>query len=146
MRFSVMCLQLCANQANSPKKTQGVRIDAVRGVVHLLCTQLGHMRHHCAKGGWEHGLALYPVSSPIRRSWIHCINLLIQDLQTHFAEGEWVDTEGLESWVEASSCSCEWVFSFVTASDCGQSMLQMCEMLWVRCNGVAVEDWCPANV
>ena len=57
-----------------------------------------------------------------------------------------MDTEGLELWVEASSCSCERVFSFVTASDCGQSTLQMCETLWVRCNGVAVEDWCPTNI
>ena len=52
----------------------------------------------------------------------------------------------LESWVEASSRSCERVFSYVTATDFGQSTERMCETLWVRCNGEAPEDWGPFEV
>ena len=36
----------------------------------------------------------------------------------------------VEDWVEASSCSCERVFSYVMATDFGQSTERMCEMLW----------------
>ena len=52
----------------------------------------------------------------------------------------------MEDWVEASSCSCERVFSYVTATDFGQSTERMCETLWVRCNGEAPEDWGPFEV
>ena len=52
----------------------------------------------------------------------------------------------MESWVEASSCSCERVFSYVTTTDFGQSTERMCETLWVRCNGEAPEDWGPLEV
>ena len=52
----------------------------------------------------------------------------------------------MESWVEASSCSCERVFSYVTATDFGQSTERMCETLCVRCNGEAPEDWGPFEV
>ena len=52
----------------------------------------------------------------------------------------------VESWVEASSCSCERVFSYVTATDFGQSTERMCETLSVRCNGEAPEDWGPFEV
>ena len=68
------------------------------------------------------------------------------DLEKRFSEGEWVQAEGVEEWVEASSCSCERVFSYVTACDRGQTTERMCETLWVRCNGVEVEDWCPTEV
>ena len=52
----------------------------------------------------------------------------------------------MESWVEASSCSCERVFSYVTATDFGQSTECMSKTLWVRCNGEAPEDWGPFEV
>ena len=48
--------------------------------------------------------------------------------------------------MEASSCSCERVFSYVTATDFGQTTERMCETLWVRCNGEAPEDWGPFEV
>ena len=35
--------------------------------------------------------------------------------------GVWVQQEGLPDWIEALSCSCERVFSFVTSHDHGQS-------------------------
>ena len=50
--------------------------------------------------------------------------------------------EGLPNWIEASSCSCERVFSFVTSHDHGQSTQCMCEVLWIRCNGPCDEEWC----
>ena len=43
------------------------------------------------------------------------------------------------SWVEASSCFRQRVFSYVTATDYGQSTEHMCETLWVRCTGEAPE-------
>ena len=49
-------------------------------------------------------------------------------------------------WVEASSCSCERVFSYVMATGFGQSAERMCETSWVRCNGEAPEDWGPFEV
>ena len=48
--------------------------------------------------------------------------------------------------VEASSCSYERVFSYVTATDFGQSTERMCETPWVRCNREAPEDWGPFEV
>ena len=47
----------------------------------------------------------------------------------------------LEDWVEASSCSCERVFSYMTATHFGQSTERICETLLVRFNGEAPEDW-----
>ena len=58
---------------------------------------------------------------------------LIEDVQT-------------QDWVEASSCSCERVFKYVTATNFGQTTERMCETLWVRCNGEAPEDWGPFEV
>ena len=52
----------------------------------------------------------------------------------------------MESLVEASSCSCERVFSYATATDFGQSTERICETLWVRCNGEAPEDCGPFEV
>ena len=49
-------------------------------------------------------------------------------------------------WIEASSCSCECVFSFVTSHDHGQSTQHMCEVLCIRCNGPCVKEWCPGGV
>ena len=44
---------------------------------------------------------------------------MIEDVQTCFNEFEWVSSVPVESWVEASSCSCERVFSYVMATDLG---------------------------
>ena len=49
----------------------------------------------------------------------------------------------LEDWVEASSCSCERVFHYMTATDFGETTEPMCETLWVRSNGEAPKDWGP---
>ena len=35
------------------------------------------------------------------------------------------------------------MFSYLTATDFGQTTERMCETLWVRCNGEAPEDWGP---
>lgn len=61
----------------------------------------------------------------------------INYLNQAWGEEEW------EEWPEASSCSCERVFSYITASDYGQPTNIMTETLWVRvrCNGPAVEDF-----
>ena len=71
---------------------------------------------------------------------------LIEDVQTQFKVTEWDGSAKVEDSVEASSCSCERVFSYVTATDFGQSTERMCETLWVRCNGEAPEDWGPFEV
>ena len=71
---------------------------------------------------------------------------LIEDVQTHFNGIEWDGSATVEDWVEASSCSCERVFSYVTATDFGQSTERMCETLWVRCIGEAPQDWGPFEV
>ena len=67
-------------------------------------------------------------------------------MQTRFKRTEWDGSATVEDWVEASSCSCERVFSYVTATDFGQTTERMCETLWVRCNGKAPEDWGPFEV
>ena len=46
----------------------------------------------------------------------------------------------VKSGVEASLCSYERVFGFVTATDYGQTTDRMCEILWVRCNEEAPEE------
>ena len=58
----------------------------------------------------------------------------------------WVQQEGVPDWIEASSCSCERVFSFVTSHDHGQSTQRLCEVLWIQCNGPCVEEWYPGEV
>ena len=71
---------------------------------------------------------------------------LIQDVQTRFRGTEWDGSAKLEDWVEARLCSCQRVFSYVTATDFGQSTQRMCETLWVTCNGEAPKDWGPFEV
>ena len=65
----------------------------------------------------------------------------IEDVQTCFNGTQWDGSATVEVWVEASSCSCERVFSYMTAAGFGQSTDRMCEKLLVRCNGEAPEDW-----
>ena len=71
------------------------------------------------------------------------LRALIEDVQTRFNGSQWIGSAMVEDWVKASSCLCERLFSYVTATDFGQSTERMCEMLWVRCNGEAPEDWGP---
>ena len=74
------------------------------------------------------------------------LNALISDLQARFAEGNWVKTDGLPNFAEASSCSCERVFKYMTQADAGQPTHCMSDNLLVRCNGEAPADWCPVAV
>ena len=94
-----------------------------------------HTMRHVIPGGWEEGFGVEVGSSPIQGSRIKFLRTLIEELQKRFHESEWGGGVAPESWVEASSCSCERVFSDVTATDFGQSTDRMCETLWVRCNG-----------
>ena len=71
---------------------------------------------------------------------------LIEDVQKSLNECLCVGGVQVERWVEASSSFCERVFSYVTATDFGQSTERMCETLWVRCNGEAPKDWGPFEV
>ena len=41
---------------------------------------------------------------------------LVKDVQTRFNELKWFGSVPVEGWVEASSCLCERVLSYVTAS------------------------------
>uniref|UniRef100_A0A7S1HSV8 Uncharacterized protein n=1 Tax=Eutreptiella gymnastica TaxID=73025 RepID=A0A7S1HSV8_9EUGL len=118
---------------------KGVRRAVVKGLVNVLCTQLDFFNGSVLDGGWESRFAVHPQVSPIRGSRIIFLQLLISDLQTRFREGEWVDSAVPER-VEASSCSCERVFSYMVASEFAQNTMCMCEGLWVRCNGEDVED------
>ena len=85
-------------------------------------------------------------SSLIKGSRMKFLRSLIEDVQTRFNGTESDGSATVEDWVEASSCSCERVFSYVTATDFCQSTERMCETLWVRCNGEAPEDWGPFEV
>ena len=85
-------------------------------------------------------------SSVIKGSRMKFLRSLIEDVQARFKRAEWDGSANPEDWVEASSCSCERVFSYVTATDFGQTTERMCETLWVRCNGEAPEDWGPFEV
>ena len=109
--------------------------------MNVMCTQLMHTMRHVIPGGWEEGFGVEVGSNPIQGSRIKFLHTLIEDVQKCFNESKWGGGVALESWVEASSCSCERVFSYVTATDFGQSTERMCETLWVRCNGEAPEDW-----
>ena len=95
---------------------------------------------HVIPGGWEKGLGVEVGSSPIQGSRIEFLRTPIEDVQKRFNESEWGGGVAVETWVEASSCCCERVFSYVTATNFGQSTERMCETLWVRCNGEALED------
>ena len=74
------------------------------------------------------------------------LNALISDLQVWFAQGIRVNTDSLPDFAEASSCSCERVFSHMTQADAGQPTHFMSDNLLVWCTGEAPEDWCPAAV
>ena len=139
--FTIVCAGSKLVQAN-----RGVTIDAVRGLVNLMCSQLAHLRTHVLEGGWESRLCVDPAISPVRGSRACFLNALIADLQSRFAQGNWVNPDSLPDFAQASSCSCERVFSYMTQADAGQPAHFMSDNLLVRCNGEAPEDWCPAAV
>ena len=85
-------------------------------------------------------------SSLIKGSRMKFLRSLIEDVQTRFKGTEWDGGAQVEDWVEASSCSCDRVFSYVRATDFGQTTERMSETLWVRCNGEAPEDWGPWRI
>ena len=113
--FQVVCVTSKLFQSKS-----GVRIDAVRGAVNVLSSQLLHMTDHIVPGGWEEGLGVELAISPVRGSRASFLQALASDLQRRFAPGDWVQEDGVPDWVEASSCCCERVFSFDTQTDGGQ--------------------------
>ena len=76
---------------------------------------------------------------------MHFLQLLISELQACFVSGEWPDID-VPDWVEASSCWCQRVFSYMLACDFGQSTECKCEMLWVCSNGEDVEDYCTHEI
>ena len=111
--------------------------------MNVMCTQLLHTMRHVIP---EESLGVEVGSSPIKGSWMKFLRSLIQGVRTRFNGTRWGGSATVEDWVEASSCSCERVFSYVTVADFGQSTERMCETLWVRCNGEAPEDWGPFEV
>ena len=139
--FAVVCATSKKVQA-----TRGARVAAVQGLMNVMCTHLLHTMRHVIPGGWEESLGVDVGSSVIKGSRMNVLRSLIEDLQTGFKRAEWDGSANLEDWVEASSCSCERVFSYVTPTDFGQTTERMCETLWVRCNGEAPEDWGPFEV
>ena len=110
----------------------------VSGLVNVLSTHLDFLKGNVLEGGREAHFRVDPRISPMRGSRINFLPLLISDLQARFRSGEWADTD-VPDWVEASSCSCVRVFSYMLACDFGQSTEHMCEMLWVCCNGEDIE-------
>ena len=139
--FAVVCATSKKVQA-----TKGARVAAVQGLMNVMCTQLLHTMRHVIPGGWEESSGVDVRSSLIKGSRMKFLRSLIEDVQTRFKGTEWDGSATVEDWVEASSCSCERVFSYVTATDFGQTTERMCETLWVRCNGEAPEDWGPFEV
>ena len=117
--------------------TRGTQVDAVRG---LMCTQLLHTRNHVIPGESEESFGIEGGRSPIKGNLLKFLRTLVEYVRAYFNVFEWVGDVPKESWVEASSCLCERVFSHVTATVYGQSMERMCETLWVRCNGEATKD------
>ena len=98
------------------------------------------------RGAKSETLGVEVGSSLIKGSRVKFLRALIEDVQTRFTGSQCVGSAMVEDWVEASSCSCERVFSCVAATDFGQSTERMCETLWARCNGEAPQDWGPFEV
>ena len=139
--FAVVCAT-----SKKVQGTGGARVAAFQGLMNMMCTQLLHTMRHVIPRGWEESLGVEVGSSPIKGSRMKFLRSLIEDVQTRFNGTQGGGSATVEDWVEASSCSCETVFRYATATDFGQSTERMCEMLWVRCNGEAPEDWGPFEV
>ena len=115
------------------------------GVLSFLCIRTGYVSIPHTFGVQE-SFSVEVESSPIKGSRMTFLCTLIEDMQTRFNGFEWVGGVPVESWVEASSCSCERVFSYVRATDYGQSTERMCETLWARCDGEAPKNPGPFEV
>ena len=139
--FAVVCATSKKVQA-----TKGARVAAIQGLMNVMCTHLLHTMRHVIPGAWEESLGVDVGSSIIKGSRMKFLCTLVEGVQTRFRGTEWDDSANLEDSVEASWCSCERLFSYVTATDFGQSTEPMCETLWVTCNGEAPEDWRPFEV
>ena len=122
--FAVVCATSKKVQA-----TKGARVAAVQGLMNVMCTQLLHTMRHVIPGGWEESLGVDIGSSLIKGSRMKFLRSLIEDMQTRFKGTQWDGSATVEDWVEASSCSCERVFCYVTATDFGQTTERMCETL-----------------
>ena len=121
--FDVVCATSKKVQA-----TKRARV-AVQGLMNVMCTQLLHTMRHVIPRGWEELLGVDVGSSLIKGSRMKLLRSLIEDVQTRFNGTQWDGSATVEDWVEASSCSCERVFNYVTATDFGQSREHMCETL-----------------
>ena len=118
--FSVVCATSKKVQA-----TKGARVAAVQGLMNVMCTQPLHTLRHVIPGGWGESLGVDVGSSVIKGSRMKFLRSLIEDVQTRFKRAEWDGSANLEDWVEASSCLCERLFSYVTATDFGQTTEHM---------------------
>ena len=98
------------------------RVAAVQGLMNVMCTQMLHTMRHVIPRWWEESLGVDVGSSLIKGRRMKFLRSLIEIVQTRFKGTEWDVSANLEDWVEASSCSCERVFSYVTATDFGQTM------------------------
>ena len=87
--------------------------------MNVICTQLLHTMHHVILGRWEESSGVEVRSSLIKGSRVKFLRRLIEDVQTRFNGSHWVGSAMVENWVGAGSCSCERVFSYVTATDFG---------------------------
>ena len=143
--FCDVFAMVCAT-SKKVEATKGARVAAVHGLMNVMCTQLLCTMRHVIPGGWEESLGVDVGSSLIKGSRMKFLRSLIEDVQTRFKGTEWDCSANLVDLVEARSCSCERVFSYVTATDFGQTTERMCETLWVRCNEEAPEDWAPFEV
>ena len=70
--FTIACAGSKLVQAN-----RGVTIDAVRGMVNVMCSQLAHLRTHVFEGGWESRLCVDQAINRVRGSRACFLNALI---------------------------------------------------------------------
>ena len=104
----ILILQL----SKEVQTTRGAQVDAVRGLMNVMCT---HTKHHVIPRGWEESFGVEVERSPIKGNRLKFLRTLVEDAQAHFDEFEWVGGVPVDSWVGASSC--ERVFSCVMATD-----------------------------
>ena len=128
-------------QARKKQASRGARVSAVQGLMNVVCMPLLHTTRHAIPRGWEESLGVKVGSSLIKGSRMKFLRALFQYAQTRFNGSQWVGSATVEDWVEASLCSCERVFGYMTAPDFAQSTERMCETLWIRCNREALENW-----
>ena len=98
--------------------TKGAEVDAVRALMNVMCTELFHTKHHGILGRWEESFGVEVERSPFKDSRIKFLRTFVEDVQTRFNEFRLAVFRwrvGLKQvW-----CSCERVFSYVTAIEYG---------------------------